>query len=174
MTGETPTTTAELLRRIQAGWDDFHAYLKTLDEADFTLNADAAGWTAKDHIIHLSVWEDGIDALLSGESRRERMGVDSETWASDWHADGFFRINDVIYQQHKDKSLQEVMDRFKRVHEALVKQISALSDQDLRRPYRSFVSESKNETPIVDVIISDTYGHYSQHREWIEQIIAKG
>jgi hypothetical protein len=167
-------TTAELLRRIQAGWDDFHAYLDTLDEADFTRNADAAGWTVKDHIIHLSVWEDGIEALLSGESRRERMGVDIETWASDWNADGFFRINDVIYQQHKDKSLGEVMERFNRVHEALVKQISALSDQDLGRPYRSFVSESKNETPIVEVIISDTYGHYSQHQAWIEQIVATG
>lgn len=52
----------ELLIRIEQGWNEFQAYIQTLSAAQLAGPTDAAGWTAKDHIMHLAVWEDGIDA----------------------------------------------------------------------------------------------------------------
>lgn len=170
MTDNTPVTTAEMLRRIQAGWDDLQAYLSTLTPQQLTQSTDAAGWTIKDHVRHLAVWEDGIEALISGQSRRERMGVDMETWDSDWDADDFFHINDVIYRQHKNKSLDAVFAEYKSIHERFIKTVGSLSDADLMRPYKSFDSTSSNQTPIFQLIVGDSFGHYAEHRPWIEAI----
>ena len=69
-------TTTELVSRMQKGWDDFQAYLKTLTLEQVTQPTDAAGWTVKDHIIHLATWEDGVYALLEKQPRHEQMGLD--------------------------------------------------------------------------------------------------
>ena len=70
----TPVTTREMLRRLQNGWDNFQAYLKTLTPDQLTQHKDAGGWRIQDHVMHLAVWEDGMEALLSGQSRQARMG----------------------------------------------------------------------------------------------------
>src|SRR5258706_3915146 len=163
----TPVTTGELLRRMQNGWDEFQAYLKTLTPEQLTLPSDAAGWTAKDHIMHLAVWEDGIEALLGGKSRQARMGVDDATWKSDWQADQYFRINDVIFQQHKNKSLDEVLTAFNSIHERMIKTVGALADADLMCPYNSYDPQSKSENPVFGSIVGNTFGHYEEHRPWI-------
>ncbi len=168
----TPSTTAELLRRIQDGWDAFQAYLSTLTPKQLTQPTDAAGWRVQDHVMHLVIWEDGIVAVLNGQSRQARMGVDDATWKSDWHADDFFTINDGIFQRNKSKSVDEVLAAFKDVHQRMMKAVGALSESDLMRPYNSFVQESKNANPIWGVIASDTYEHYAEHRPWIEAIVA--
>jgi hypothetical protein len=166
----TPVTTSELLRRIQNGWDAFQAYLKTLMPEQLTQPTDAAGWAAKDHIIHLAVWEDGIEALLSGQSRQARMGVDDVTWKADWHADDFFAINDGIYKRNKDKSLDEVLVTFKTVHVRLVNTVSKLSDADLMRP--SFDPVSPSTHTVMRLIAGNTFEHYEEHHPWIEAIVS--
>lgn len=173
MTDNTPVTTAEMLRRLKAGWDDLTAYIDTLTPQQFTQPTDAAGWTIKDHIMHLSIWEDGIEALLSGQSRRERMGVDVATWDSDWEADDYFHLNDVIYQQHKNKSLDEVLPASKSIHERFVKTVGSMSDADLMRPYNTYDSSSATQSPIFGSIVGNSSGHYAEHRPWMEAIAAQ-
>ncbi len=167
MTEQAPVTKAELLSRLEKGWNDFHAYIGTLTEKQLTEPTDAAGWTVKDHIIHLAVWEDGIDALLNKQSRYERMGVDKETFDSG----DYDRENAIIQQQHKDRSLMEVFDAFKTVHERLVATIESLSDDDLKRPYNYYQPEYKTERPVVGWIVGNTYGHYAEHIPWIAEIV---
>jgi len=174
MSDYADVTTAEVLHRMQAGWDDLQTYLKTLTPEQMTRPTDAAGWTAKDHVMHLAVWEDGIAALLEGESRRERMGLDVATWESDWDADHYFHINDVIYQQHHGQPLDDVLRHFDAVHQRLVDVVSALADADLLRPYNSYDPTSSSTTPLFALIVGDTYGHYEQHRPWIAAIVDGG
>ncbi len=70
----------ELLQNIDAGWNRFYGYLKTLSDEQLSTPTDASGWTVKDHLTHLAIWEDGIYGLLMGHSRREQMGIDEATW----------------------------------------------------------------------------------------------
>src|SRR5437868_10712543 len=77
-----PMSKAELLAKIDQGWNDFQAYLMTLTPIQVTVPTDAAGWTALDHIIHLADWENGVLALLNKQDRAAAMGVDKATWAT--------------------------------------------------------------------------------------------
>lgn len=157
----------ELLRRIENGWNDFNAYLKTLTEAQLTQPTDAAGWTVKDHIIHLSAWEEGTLALLRRQSRREAMGVDEDTWKNG----GFDGINAIIQQRCKDMLLEEVMRTFDNVHRQLVDKVRAMSDEDLQRPFRDYEPASTRENPVIGWIIGNTYEHYAEHQPWIAAIV---
>jgi hypothetical protein len=168
----TPVTTGELLRRMQNGWEDFQAYLKTLTPEQLTKPTDAAGWRVQDHIIHLAVWEGGVEALLSGQSRQAFMGVDDTTWKSDWHADDFFSINDGIFRRNQQKSLEDVLMTFQNVHERMMKTVAGLSNTDLLRSYNSFDPTSQSTTPIWRLIAGDSFGHYEEHRPWIEAIVS--
>jgi hypothetical protein len=169
---DTMVTKQEMLRRIQDGWDELQRYLKTLTPEQLTQPKDAAGWTVKDHIMHLAVWEGGIVAVLKGESRQAHMGVDDATWKMDWRADDFFRINDVIFQQHKNKSLDAALSALQTAHEGMMAAVGGLSDADLTRPYNYFDASSTSERPVWDYIAGDSYDHYGTHRPWIAAIAA--
>lgn len=166
MSGEIQVTTAELVRRMQQGWNEFQAYLKTLTVEQMTQPTDAAGWTVKDHVMHLAVWEDGIYALLRRQSRPERMGLDAETWESG----DYDRMNAIIQQCHRDKSLKDVLDSFQETHRQLVDHIQTLSDADLMRPYRDYAPNSTADRPVYVYIVGNTYGHYEEHHPWIDAI----
>src|SRR5690348_2014979 len=135
MTDETQMTKAELLANIAQGWNDLQAYLASLTYEQVTVPTDPAGWTAKDHIAHLAIWEDSLNALVEKKSRREHMGISDETaWnKGDWDA-----INAVIQQRYQDITVPDLQRMFFGIHEKLVAKINALSDADLQRPYREF------------------------------------
>jgi|SRR5690606_18664071 len=167
MSDENNISRAELLRNMEQGWEKLDAYIKTLSSAQLTGPTDAAGWTAKDHLMHLAVWANGVAHLLDGGVRREKMGVDAETWASR----DFDRINAVIQQAYKDKPLSEVLGALREAHNTLYAKAQALSDEDLRRPYNYFDPTSPQDRPIIGWIINDSYGHYEEHMPWIDAIV---
>jgi hypothetical protein len=160
---------AEMLARIQQAWDDFHIYLNTLSEEQLTTPTDAAGLTAKDHVMHLAVWEDGTIALLNGHKRREQMGVDEATW--DTH--DYDKINGVIQQHYQAKPLAEVLQAFAEVHQRLLEKLGTLTDEDLQRPYSFYQSTSDNEHAVIGWISGNTYEHYAEHTPWIAAIVEK-
>jgi hypothetical protein len=168
MTNQNAITKADLLRRIENGWNDFQAYLGTLSEEQLTTPTDTAGWTAKDHVIHLAIWEDGITALLEGRSQRAGMEVDVATWSQ-----GVDTINALIQQRHHDVPLNVVMETFRQRHERLVNKIKTMSDEDLQRPYRHYDTTSDREQPVVGWIVGDTYEHYAEHKPWIAAIVGQ-
>lgn len=160
-----------LLGKMQKGWDEFQAYLQSLTPEQLTGPTDAEGWTAKDHIAHLAVWEDGIAALLARQSRHERMGLDEATWKSD----DFDTQNAAIRQQHKDKSLDEVMHMFVDAHQRLVEAVQSLTDADLKRPYAYYqgkpASDDNLDNAVIWSVVGNSYGHYEEHRPWIDAIV---
>jgi len=167
VTVESFVSRAELLAKIQQEWDALQTYLETLTETQLTELADAAGWSVKDHISHLAVWEDGITALLEGESRRERMGIDEIRWKTP----GYDQINEVIYRRHRHKSLEEVLQTFQEVHERLIAKIQSMSDEELQLPYSYYQHNSIQNKPVIHSILAATANHYSEHLPWIREIV---
>jgi len=157
----------ELLENMEQGWEDFNAYLDTLSPEQLTEPTDAAGWTAKDHVIHLAAWEDGVYALLVGLDRWEQMGVDRETWdTNDYDA-----INAVLHEYYYDLTPAEVLGSFKRTHQRLVKTIKGLHEDDLALPYNTYEPGSRQDHPVILTIVGNTYEHYEEHQPWIEAIV---
>lgn len=167
MSANRPFSKAALLGDVAAGWERFQAYLATLTAEQMSVPADAAGWTAKDHVMHLAVWEDGVQAAMTHESRSGRMGISDELLASR----DFEAINAVIQQAHQHLSADEVMEHFKTVHGRMVSTIESMSEADLLKPFRTFQPNSTSETPIVEYVIGDTYSHYDEHQKWIDVIV---
>lgn len=160
---------AELLRRIDNGWAELRAYIETLSPEQLAGPTDAAGWTAKDHIIHLAIWEDGVHALLSGEPRRERMGIDEAMW----EGHDYDTINAVIQQRHKAISLDEALQRLDEAHRRLLDKIETLSEEDLVQPCSHFQPSSSDRRPVFGVIAGNTFGHYEEHIPWMQAIVGQ-
>ncbi len=152
---------------MQQGWDEFIAYLSQFSDQQMTQPTDAGGWTAKDHVIHLAMWENGLNALLRRISRHEYMGIPYETWLSG----DFDRMNAVIQQQNSHLSWAEVMRSFEQVHRRLIEQIQARSDADLQRPYRYYAPDSTADSPVSFWIIDASAKHYREHQPWIDAIV---
>lgn len=161
-------TISNLLSRIDTAWAEFNAFLGTLRPEHLTGPRDAAGWTGKDHIIHLALWEGGMLGLLDGQPRHEAMGVDKATWERDEDA-----VNAALQQRHADLPLDEVLERLRATHERLLARLGAMSDEDLRRPYRFYQPDSDEEQPIVAWFAGNTFMHYPAHTPWIAAIAAK-
>jgi hypothetical protein len=161
---------AELLARIQQGWDELHIYLNTLTPEQLITPTDAAGWTAKDHVIHLAVWEESIIPMLEGKRRDEAMGIDKEMWKRH----NFDEINAVIQQRHKAMELPDVMQTFNDYHQRVLEKIQTMTDEDLGRPYNHFQPKSTQDAPIIAWITGNTFEHYSDHATWIAAIVTKG
>lgn len=167
---ELRLTTDELVSRMEKGWEDFQAYLKTLTPEQMTGPTDAAGWTVKDHVIHLTAWEDGIYALLEKQPRHEQMGLDKVLWESH-EVDA---INSDIQARNKDRTLEDALKTFEDVHKRLVGKIRSMANKDLLRPYSYYQADSTAEKPVFGWIVGNTYEHYAEHKPWIAAIVEKG
>jgi uncharacterized protein (TIGR03083 family) len=159
MTDSNSIHKAELLKHMQDGWDELQAYIQSLTEAQMTGPSDAAGWTVKDHLIHVAMWEDDILALLQKRSRHEHLGIDEASWKSG----DFDRMNAIIQQRYRDTPLDQVLQTSRAVHEHLVEIIQSMTDQDLHRSYSDYQPEPDQDRPVIGWIIGATYEHYREH-----------
>ena len=164
---ETHMSKAELLARIERGWAKLQAFIAKLNEAQATGPTDAAGWTVKDHLMHLAVWEDSMNALLLRQSRPAHMGVPQEIWAGR----DFDRINGVIQESHRDRTLADVLQHLETVHTALLEKLHALPEAELRSPHSAYQAGSDNAAPIIRWLTGDTYAHYAEHIRWMDAIV---
>ncbi len=169
MSQDTVFSKTELLRQMEEGWESFQNYIRTLNTQQLTIPTDEAGWTVKDHIMHLAVWEKGIDALLNKEPRGAAMGLEDSVWLSD----NYDVMNAVIQQQHAAKSLDEVLRIFSEVHERVRAKIESMSEEDLKRPYREYQTDADRDEPVWGWIEGNTYEHYAEHQPWIADIANK-
>ena len=167
MSEETSLSKAELLAKIAAGWDDLQSYLAGLEFNQVVAPSDPAGWTPKDHLVHLAIWEDGLNAALDGKPQWEYMGVPQDRFDSgDWDA-----INAIIQQRYHDLPLGDGQQLFFDIHARLVAKLEAMSEADLARLYSDYQPGSPYHEPIRDWFVIVTYPHYAEHKGYSEIII---
>jgi hypothetical protein len=151
---------------MEIAWEDLRLYLNLLSESQLTILTDAAGWTIKDHIMHLAVWEEGILALLNGGSRHQAMGLDDALW----NGDDVDAINAAIQQQHQHRPQIEVVQALADSHKRMVAKIESMPDEDLQLPYYHYDPDSDHDEAIIHRIAGNTFEHYAEHLPWMSEI----
>lgn len=164
-------TREDLLIRMEEGWRELQTFIRAYPEPLWYINTDAAGWTAKDHLIHLAMWEGSMAAALSGDSIPKSMGVSDATYAT-IEQGSYDELNAAIQQRYKNLDLSNVRYKLKKRHDALISKIGALTDADLHLPFSHFQPNKPDKShPILAYIVGNTFEHYAEHIPWMRAIL---
>ena len=161
-------TKAELLATIEQAWIALNETLDRLSDRQMTTIRDAQGWTVKDHLIHLTAWERSVVFFLQGQPRHAGLGVDRALYQNR----DYEEINAAIFQQRKEMPLAEAKAQIQQVHRQLIELLLPLTDADLRKPYRAYLPDEPGDDRLaIDVIYSNTTGHFNDHLDWIKTLV---
>lgn len=161
----TPPAKAELLTRIEEAWSELEQTIAALSETQLTTVQDEQGWSAKDHLVHITTWEQSLLALLQGRDRHQAIGlgdVDESAMEID-------DINAHIFQRNQHRSLEDVVAAARQSHQQVMATLNSLSDADLLKPYSHYQPQDLpyEAAPVVGWINGNTWEHYSEHIDWI-------
>jgi len=154
----TQETAAAALARFDHAWNELDKTVKGLTERQLSEIRDPAGWAAKDHLMHVAVWEQALLAKLDGRPRHHAIGLPASTDGSeDWDA-----LNAQIFAATHHRPLGDVLDAIRGTHMVTRACIAALA-------------AGGAEAPSADAFLGDVPGyadHYDQHRGWIGELVA--
>jgi hypothetical protein len=159
----TPSSLADVRERIQREWTALEETIGHLTETELTQPGPQGEWSVKDHLAHLTGWEQYLLAVLNRESAPAVFGLDQATFAA-LDTDG---LNAGLHERTRDWSLADVLAAHQRTHERVLEALAALSDADLRRPVAEFWADPTDGRPVLCKIAGNTYEHYAEHRGWI-------
>ncbi len=146
----------QLLGKIEKAWSDFRDARAGLDEAQLTRPGVTEGWSVKDIIGHVTVWEE--EALKHLPHILE--GVRPPRYADLYG--GIDAFNALKTAENRARSLDEVLARSEAVHGRFVATVAAAPDEQIA-----------TDTRYRRRIRLDAYGHYPIHtaaiREWRER-----
>jgi uncharacterized damage-inducible protein DinB len=156
----TKSKLLELLRVKRAEWD---AVLAQVPQDSMTEPGVAGHWSVKDIIAHISYHErwyaDRLHEQLRGESYTPTE-IDMMP---------FDERNGHIYEQNRDRSLQEVLVESQQVFPRLIAGVEAHSEAFLTEAQQ--FEGAPGPVFIWQMLRGDVYDHYAQHipsiQEWL-------
>ncbi|HEY46888.1 MAG: hypothetical protein AMJ88_07030 [Anaerolineae bacterium SM23_ 63] len=160
----------QLIESITNGRRKFEETLSQLDEDQMTTPGLESGWSVKDVLAHIRVWETRMVRWLEDIQRGSipQMLPPGMTW------DDLDQMNEETYLENQDKPLMEVLDEFHQSFPKAFDMVKSVSEEDLIDPDRFEWREGK---PLWFIVAANTFWHYDEHdkaiREWMEEQLGK-
>lgn len=107
--------------------------------------------SVKDLLAHISWYEHEMVFMIQSRTLH----------GSDWWNLPLDVRNDLIFQENKDRTLVDIVDSSRLIHQQLLQLIESLSEDDLQLP-SEFPGMPTDWLPW-QVIASNTYEHYLEH-----------
>ncbi len=161
-----PQTKHELVEQLHQSWTALEEMLRRLSDEQMTGPRDQVGWSIKDHLDHLSVWEEGIAALLERKPRFAAMGLPFATSESSNEDEE----NAIIREHTRSRTLFETRTAMRASREHLERALSSLTDADLLKPYSYYQPSDPRpdaDQPVMRWIVGNSSGHCLEHLPWM-------
>lgn len=164
---DSPRNKDEMIARIDRSWSELDQVVAGLSQEQLTGPRDAAGWSVKDHLAHLTAWERMMLLLVRDRVPAYRgLGIDQALSESgDFDAE-----NAAIDAKTKDQPWAEVEAERQQVHREMRALLEALPEEDLRKPYSAYIAGGPDR-PVYEWVNGNTWGHFEEHRGWIEELV---
>jgi len=151
--------------RIDISWNELSLLVIKLGPDGLMVKA-GDGWSVKDHLAHVAAWERSLLGLIEGQDRLAAMGllepVEENTDV----------INDALVKLHQQETPDQTLKYFRDSHAQLMTALGKLTDADLQKPYSHFQPADPDEKrPVIGWVAGNTYEHYAEHIDWINQVI---
>jgi hypothetical protein len=155
-----PQNKDELMHLIYSERAALEETLRRFDADAMLQPIEPDGWTVKDYLAHIAVWErrfvQWTEESLRGETpQRPAPGM---TW------DDLDRLNAINYQESKDLPLESVLEEFNASYARVLDTLAGLNDDDLFNPSRF---AWRNGDPLWHMVAANTWWHYMEHNETI-------
>ena len=162
MSNDNPETISRdaLVDRIEESWSALMSTMRAYPEVSYTAETDAAGWTALDHMAHVTAWERTWTFLLNGRTRHEGLGVTEQQFEMD-----FDPLNEILRARTANDSYEQVLTDAREGHEKFVDAVRSAKVDELD-------IEQRNEESLVSLLMENVVTHYNDHRGYIEDMIA--
>jgi hypothetical protein len=158
---------AELQRLTQDAWLAFITFTDHLSLEQWTTPTDAAGWTVKDHVAHVTAWDRAVADLLEHKKPIQRtLGVSDAAWTSG----SFDPINAEVREHHVKKTVDTVKTERDAIYRRIWAIIDGYSDDDLNEGH-DIPGLSKGEQPLKIEFYEYFPRHYRQHLSYIQAIV---
>ena len=153
MTETTNTDTADvrqrrddLLRRAREAHTQLEALLATIPDEEQTRSGVTEGWSVKDHLAHLTWWEQRVIRMLAG-APDPINAIPGENKSED-------DINAYVFAQNHARSLADVRAAFDASYQEMLQLITTAPD-DVFTKYHDWISGNSDY-------------HYDEHRQMFE------
>jgi hypothetical protein len=154
-------TRDELLRQIleaKIDWEATSSLLNRQEQDEVPVSGD---WTVKDIYAHLAWHEQQMLQFLEA----------GKFIGSDWWNLPPDERNKLIYDESHDVPADKIREDSRNIHEALVKKLETLTDEQLNDPAQ-WPGMPTDWMPW-DVIAGNTYRHYRHHAQDLKKFIAE-
>lgn len=170
--GSGVRTKQELVDHTGSEWDDFVTYVDALTTEQWTGPRDEAGWSVKDHVSHVTLWDRAvIRRLRHNVPMEETLGISAGAWADE--------SVDPMNEEIRRLALADAVDRVCADRDATwIEVVSLLEDLDEEQLARSgkdsglAVGTEPLSGSVLTVLASYWGDHYREHLEVIKAIVA--
>ena len=155
---------AQLLAEMNSKYAELESLLASLNEQQMTTPGVSGDWSIKDILAHITTWQQSMLERLQAVARNVTpafYGPDND--------EEMDRMNARFYQENKARPLSEVLSNFSTSHRQVVEMVQTLQDEDLFDPNRF---TWRRGSPLWDLVAGDTYEHYDEHMQSIQQWLA--
>jgi hypothetical protein len=135
-----------LLQRSREAHTQLEALLATLSDEEQTRPGVTSDWSVKDHLAHLTWWEQRVIRMLAGAPDPVEA-IPGESKSED-------DINAYVYAQNHARSLADVRTAFDASYQEML-QLIATAPDDMFTKYHDWISGNADS-------------HYDEHRQMFE------
>jgi hypothetical protein len=160
----------ETIELLQNAWERCTGYVDGLTDDEWTLPRDAAGWSVKDHVAHVTQWDVAvIELLTNGTALAETLDVPDDEWQREDY--------DAMNARLRLRTIDDDVDRVKRDRDetwaAFLGVLEGASDALLaKHPLEAGLNAGDDCAPTLLQELPDyAGGHYTTHLGYIRAII---